>query len=389
MTGSVQAKNGKWYCVLNLKVSGKRKQKWIPTGLSKKGNKKKAQAQLQKLLMEYSVGNTSTDYAMLPFPEYCRIWLEGKRTSLEVSTYEGYETRIRHIQEYFADKTLAEITARDIRDFYNYLLEKGNRAKYKRTDGLSCRTVKEVSLVLKAIFKEAMIFKDIESDPAKDVPVPKKKRAVCKKDIFLDENDVLDLQKEIHGHVLEDLILITLFYGLRRSEVLGIQWTAIDFQKNLLDINHTVVKVKQTIEKDTVKTDASFRQYPLSDFTRGIFEKIWEQQQCNRKIMGDCYHESDYVFTWEDGRPFSPDYVTKAFKKIVTRSETLPSELVFHDLRKSCVSIMIADGHSIKEVQKWVGHSDIATTLNIYAKVKESRKKEIAKKMDEKFVRAS
>lgn len=104
---------------------------------------------------------------------------------------------------------------------------------------------------------------------------------------------------------------------------------------------------------------------------------IWPLVFSCRAVAGFvCYREKDYVFTWEDGRPFSPDYVTKAFKKIVTRSETLPSELVFHDLRKSCVSIMIADGHSIKEVQKWVGHSDISTTLNIYAKVKESRKKE-------------
>lgn len=71
-------------------------------------------------------------------------------------------------------------------------------------------------------------------------------------------------------------------------------------------------------------------------------------------MFGNEYQKTDYVFTWQDGRPIQPDYVTKAFKKIVKKSESLSTELTFHDLRKSCVSMMVEDGYSVKEVQKWV-----------------------------------
>jgi len=69
-------------------------------------------------------------------------------------------------------------------------------------------------------------------------------------------------------------------------------------------------------------------------------------------VYGNSYHESDYVFTWEDGRLYSTDYVTKSFKKFIRRDENLSSDLKFHDLRKSCVSILIDEGCTVKEVQK-------------------------------------
>ena len=119
--------------------------------------------------------------------------------------------------------------------------------------------------------------------------------------------------------------------------------------------------------------------------SRDMLLVVKSRQQQNRLLFGNEYFESDYVFTWKDGRPFAPDYVTHAFKKIVGNSETLHSELTFHDLRKSCVSMMVDEGYNVKEIQKWVGHADVQTTLNIYAKVKESRKKHIGTSMEEKF----
>ena len=84
-------------------------------------------------------------------------------------------------------------------------------------------------------------------------------------------------------------------------------------------------------------------------------------------MMGDQYEESDYVFTWEDGRLYSPDYVTKSFKKLVRRDDRLDNALTLHSLRASCVSILVHSGMDIKDVQMWVGHKDIQTTLNVYA----------------------
>lgn len=71
---------------------------------------------------------------------------------------------------------------------------------------------------------------------------------------------------ENQGYVLEEMIIDTLFYGLRRSEALGLRWSAVNFEKHEVQINHTVVKVKEKIAKDTTKTEASYRTYPLPDY---------------------------------------------------------------------------------------------------------------------------
>ena len=388
MTGSIQVNKGKWYCVLNMKDEyGKRKLKWFSTGLPEKGNKRAAKEKLEQLIQKYGECNTLTRFADMSFSNYCDYWLEHKKQSLEITTYEGYEIRIKHIQEYFEPKktALSKVTSRDIKLLYEYLLREGNRSKYKKDKGLSERTVKEISLLVKAVFRDPVVFGDIPNSPAENIEVPKKRRTNVKKGTFIDSNDLKYLKAAVKCHILAELILITLVYGLRRSEVLGLRWSAINFEKNTLEINHTVVKVKKQTAKDTAKTEASYRTYPLSEYTTELLLKVKERQDLYRKLLGKEYHESDYVFTWQDGRCFSTDYITKTFKKIVKKEENLSSELTFHDLRKSCVSMMVEDGYNVKEIQEWVGHTDVKTTLDIYAKVKETRKNYIAVNMGEKF----
>ncbi len=391
MTGSVQVKNGKWYCILNMKdETGKRKLKWIGTGLPEKGNKKRAESILREKIAQYGTCGKITNYAEMPFAEYCDIWLNSKKKSLEITTYEGYAIRISHIKDFFTSRkiTLSKVAPRDIKEFYDYLLCRGNKAKYRHSDGLSSRTIKEIALLLKAVLKEAALLGDIPCNPAENIPVPYKKRESAKAEVFLDAEDMKILLSEIQGHVLEEMIIVTLFYGLRRSEALGLRWSAVDFDRHEVQINHTVVKVKEKIAKDTTKTEASYRIYPLPDYIGSMLLEMRDRQKKNKLLFGNEYQDSDYIFTWQDGRPFSPDYVTKAFKKIVGRSEHLSSDLTFHDLRKSCVSMMVEEGYSIKEIQKWVGHADASTTMNIYAKVKESKKQDIGEKMSRKFSQA-
>ena len=138
-----------------------------------------------------------------------------------------------------------------------------------------------------------------------------------------------------------------------------------------------MIKVKEKIAKDTTKTEASYRTYPLHNYIGNMLLEMRNRQKKNRLLFGNEYQDSDYIFTWQDGRPFSPNYVTKAFKKIVGQSEHLSSDLTFHNLRKSCVSMLLEEGYSVKEIQEWVEHADASTTMNIYAKVKESKKRDI------------
>ena len=109
------------------------------------------------------------------------------------------------------------------------------------------------------------------------------------------------------------------------------------------------------------------REYPLPDFVYDLLTGILQRQQENRRLFGDEYFDSDYVFTWDGGRPFSTDYPTKTFQKIVTRTEGLGENLRLYDLRTSCVTLFAQEGYTLKEIQKWIGHAENSEeTLRVY-----------------------
>ncbi len=92
---------------------------------------------------------------------------------------------------------------------------------------------------------------------------------------------------------------------------------------------------------------------------------IKKKQLEDKKFFGKEYQESDYVFRWDDGHTYDPDYISKQFKKAMTAFNR--PEITLHKLRHTCASILIDRGWDIKKVQYWLGHTDVKTTLKIYA----------------------
>ena len=150
-------------------------------------------------------------------------------------------------------------------------------------------------------------------------------------------------------------------------------------------IEHTVTITDHIIKKDRTKSGGSCRCYPVLPEISDRLERIKEKQSENRRLFGREYIESDYVFTWEDGRLYSPDYLTKSFKKLVRNDDRLDDTLTLHSLRASCVSILVHKGMDIKDVQTWVGHKDVQTTLNVYARTNEKQQAKVADAMADVF----
>ena len=144
-------------------------------------------------------------------------------------------------------------------------------------------------------------------------------------------------------------------------------------------IRHTVCRQLVTVEKDSTKTKASRRGFPLTPKAKEIFQKAKESEQDMKELFGSAYVQNDYVFKWPDGRTYSPDFLTKHFPK-VAKACGLPV-IRFHDLRHSCASVLLSEGFGIKDVQEWLGHSDIQTTANIYGHLDFSRKRSIADRL--------
>ena len=364
ITGSLQIKKNIYYAVLNLTdENGKRKQKWVSTGLSSTGHNKRAAAkELASLIDRY---NSIPAIMRVPngivFTDYARMWVKSAEYTYDPVTYQGYKQAAeKHIIPYFERLgiKLQDVTPEVVQEFISYLSQHGNL----RTGGsLANKSVRNFITVLSQILEDAVEKKKISENPVNAVKRPKKQKY---RPAFYSTDKMRELFSVIQDEPLAPAIIITGIYGLRREELLGLKWDSVDFDRKCVTIQHVVTKFSTVIEKDDTKTEESHRQYPMPPIVEKIFLDAKEKENNNRILFGPSYQENSYVFKWDDGRPYSPDYLTRKFKKIL-KKYGMPI-IRLHDLRHSCASILLESGHNLKDVKNWLGHSDIQTTGNIY-----------------------
>lgn len=368
MTGSLQIKQEKYYIVLNCTEQGKRKQKWISTGLTVKGNKRKAEQMLREKLAEYEKF-TPTESSKVLFADYVRHWLTVVERRVDEVTFQGYELIAKsQVLPYFDESRikLKDVTTKVLQVYFDDRIKKGRR------DGkgnLSAESLRRYKNVINQTLNEAVKNGLILSNPCQFVELPKSEH---REPTFYNADELKELFTAIKGDPLAPVIQIAALYGLRRSEVLGLKWDSIDFEANRLTIKHTVSKVTKAVEKDKTKNKASHRSFALTAEVRKWLQAAKDAELNNRRICGAAYIRNDYVFKWPDGNPFTPDYVTKHFAKLL-KKHNLP-KIRFHDLRHSCASMLLSQGFTLKDVQEYLGHADIKMTANIYGHLDTARK---------------
>ncbi len=379
ITGSVQAKNGKYYVVLNLYENGKRKPKWISTGLEIKGNKKKAEQFLRDKIREFELKSNLISTDVL-FSDYVKHWLNVKQPTVNVITYNGYLDLARtHIIPYFANLNikLVDVTREVIQEYIN---EKHQNGKLDGSGGLSPKSIKSQMIIIKQTLDEAVKSNLISTNPYDLISLPQHENYQAN---FYNTKQLETLFDCIKNEPLYPLIYITVILGLRKSEVLGLKWDSIDYDSGLITVKHTVVKQLAVYEKDTTKNKSSHRSFPLSDDIIKILSTQKKQEIENQKLFGREYIKNDYIFKWDNGKPYSPDYVSSKFSKLL-KKYNLP-HIRFHDLRHSCASILVSKGFTLKDIQEWLGHADIKTTADIYAHLDIERKTNISNTLSSTF----
>ncbi len=370
MTGSLQVKNGKYYMVLNTYDNGKRKTKWMSTGLEVKGNKRKAEQMLRETLLSFEPQKPSAD---MLFSECVRQWMTVVVRKVDAVTYQGYEVLInKHILPYFDSSRLKlrEITADVLQSFFD---KKAVNGRVDGKGGLSPASLRRLKNLINQPLNEAVKNGLLPNNPCQFVILPKLERYESH---FYTAQQLQTLFDAIQGDPLAPLVQITALYGLRRSELLGLKWDSIDFETETLTIKHTVSKVTQAVAKDKTKNASSHRSFPLTSGAAVIFKDAKQQEVENKKLFGREYHQNDYVFKWPNGQPFAPDYVTQHFRLLLERNN-LPI-IRFHELRHSCASLLLNNGYTLKDVQEWMGHADITMTANIYGHLGTTRKQSMA-----------
>ena len=315
MTGSLTVKNGKYYAVLNVYENGKRKKKWISTDLPEKGNKRKADQFLREKLAEYErmEGITRTD---ISFSDYVRIWLEHIARKVDAVTLQGYQVLADgHILPYFDESKIA-LSNLDYQAIQRYIDTKHKTGRLDGKGGLSARSLKLHKNIINQTLNLALQNRLILSNPCQFVILP---QTVRYESAFYNDKQLKALFTAFANDPMLPLVKITALYGLRRSELLGLQWDSIDFENKTMAIRHTVSKVTKVVAKDKTKNASSRRTFPLTSETLQIFQQLKNQEQQNRLAFGREYQENPYVFKWPDGHPYSPDYISERFSNLLKK----------------------------------------------------------------------
>jgi integrase len=377
VAGHLQEKKGLYYIVLSyVNVARKRITKWIPTGLPVKGNKKKAETLLMETRKTFVLDETPIVEDML-FADYMLEWLEMTKHSIATITYSSYSNMVKTIIEPYFRKlgiSLKDLQARDIQTFYTVQLKR-----------VKANTVIHYHANIHKALRYAVKTDLIASNAADKIERPKKDVFVGS---FYDSDEVNAMFEAAHGTKLEIPILFGAFYGLRRSEIIGLKWNAVDFVNDTFTIKHTVTSCNIDgkhiiIASDTTKTKSSMRTLPLVPEFKEKLLALKEEQEINKKLCGRSYDKNylGYICVNEMGERVNPSYVTTAFPKLLEKNGF--RKIRFHDLRHSCASLLLANGVSMKQIQEWLGHSDFSTTANIYAHLDFSSKISSAQAMSQ------
>lgn len=384
--GRLQEKNGFNYMVLSYTgTDGKRKQPWFSTGLPVKGNKRRAEQMLRDLRQKFVIPQEEPRKvqkggldAEMPFTDYMRYWLKIVKASIATTTYASYCFSVnKRIIPYFEklELRLKDVKAHHIQSFYLHELD----------DGLKANSVIRLHANLHKAFKHAVKLDLLEGNPVDKVERPKAERYMAS---YYTAEEMEQLFEAARGNPLEMIIQFAAFYGLRRSEVLGLRWEAIDFTNRTLTIRHIVTSCnldgkKTLVQADRAKTKSSLRSLPRVDHFAEQLMQRKQQQEFNREICGNCYnHQYDgYIFVDEMGNLIQPERITDGFSRLL-KDHGL-RHIRFHDLRHSCASLLLKQGIPMKQIQEWLGHSDISTTSNIYAHLDSASKNVSAETMEQ------
>ena len=380
ITGSVQEKSKKLYCVLNFKdENGKRIPKWISTGLTAKGNKKRAESILEEYLKQANAEAIKTNTENIQertilFCDFIGEWLELHKSNIQTITYNNYYSIWqKHVKPYFKrlKSTLDNLQPMQIHKYYADKLK----------SGLNPNTVLKHHALIRSTLHYAKKIGLVNVNAADLIDKPKKKKFISD---YLNKEEIHQVLMFVKNTPIEPAVMFACYFGLRRSEILGIKWSAVDFVNKTITIKHKIVPVVENGKyrlqgTDSLKTAASYRTLPLDDNFYYYLINLKTRHESNKKLCGKSYNQNykDYICVNNVGNILLPNYVSKTFKSILIKNGM--KIVRFHDLRHSTASLLLSLGHNFKEIQWLLGHGDIGTTMNIYSHLATSEKINVVK----------
>lgn len=382
----LRKKDGYWHTVIDAKhpKTGKKIRHSKSTKIKVEGenktetksNKIKAGAELLKFQKKWSdyyfKKNNEEKIQDILFVDFLKNWLNTIKYGLQPNTIRGYTVNVeRVIIPYFKQQNLLlkELKVIHIQRFYEYCLSV-RKVKPSTIERYHANLRK----ALQSAFKQELIL----YNPADLVDLPKKDTYIAN---VLPIFELLKILKEIEGTDLELPTFFSVYYGLRRGEAGGLLWSNIDFDNKQILIGNTLIEGehRELLNRKGGKTKSSYRTLELIPEVEKFLLEIKEKQEKYKKIYKKSYNYkyANNICVKKDGDIIKLDYITKKFKEITRKLGY--EDIHFHCLRHSFATNMYSEGMDMKDLQKWLGHSTLSTTMDLYVHFLEKRIKESAK----------
>ncbi len=310
---------------------------------------------------------------------YLHYWLQMRRDSLtiKVSTYASYKSYLRrHVLPALGSITIQKLTGGLIQSLYFQL----------KQEGLSPNTIHLVHTILNAALNDAVKWRKIPFNPCKDLTPPKLQKKEMK---YLSQEEAIQLLEAARGYRVETLLLLAVTLGLRRGELLGLQWDDIDFRKGSLQVKRTIAYVpledgtRHTYIATDPKTERSKRTIVLPQFVLDALKEHKNRQAQERSQAGKRWQHSNLVFANQQGGYFSLNLLRGQFKKVLEKAGL--KDMRFHDLRHSAATILLSMGINIKVIQELLGHTNVNITLGTYSHVTPTMQRDAMSALNDRF----
>lgn len=382
-----------WSYVVRVRdpKTGKTKNIWkggFPTQKAAKMARDNARAEANK--------GTAASSSRITVADYLKQWLDGHSTQIKATTHLSYQMHIdRYLVPHIGAYRLQQLTPLMIGKLYADLQREGGIDRHKVKEGqkpkskpLSANTVRRVRATLHKALADAVTQRLIPYNPSDQVKPPRvdrdTKRAKEMKTWTRTELDAF--LASATSDRLFPMWRLAAMTGMRRGEVCGLAWRDLDLESGTIMVQRSRVTVKGSDVRESTPKSADGRRLVELDQETVLVLKAWKTQQererttWNKEALDkDRWPGHDLVFTYQDGKPYHPDALTRAFHSQVKRT-TLPT-IRLHDLRHTHATILLAAGTPIKVVSERLGHSTPEFTMKVYQHVLPGMQREWVQRM--------
>lgn len=290
-----------------------------------------------------------------PFNEIAIDWWWNTENQFASQTLKSYKAALNRSLKYFDQVPIDQITTKDINGF---LLKMAK-------DGLAHKTVMNQKTVLNQIFDYAVIMDEISNNPCNHVTIPKNLKKGRRSAASEREEQIVKNSPDICL-----IPFIAIYTGMRKGEILALQWKDIDFERDRINVTKSVYHEGNTPHIKSPKTEAGTRLVPLLKPLKDVLFAIEERPP------------NDFIISDDGKKPLTKkryDLIYNSFRKKTGVKSGV------HQLRHSFATIAFECDVPAKTVQEILGHKDVSTTINIYTDFREKSFNKAAEILNEKF----